>query len=56
MVRVVADLGGSSALARIEKAKKVMRDRKSGWSQVDELPVRRFLFLFLQALLITLVD
>lgn len=38
-LRVVADIGGGGALARIEKGRKVMRERKSEWSQVDELPV-----------------
>lgn len=39
-LRVVGDLGGGGALARIEKGRKVMRERKSEWSQSDELPVR----------------
>lgn len=38
-LRVVGDLGGGGALARIEKGRKVMRERKSEWSQTDELPV-----------------
>ena len=38
-LRVVCDIGGGGALARIEKGKKVMKDRKSEWSQMDELPV-----------------
>lgn len=38
-LRVVGDLGGGGALARIEKGRKVMRERKSEWSQKDELPV-----------------
>lgn len=38
-LRVVGDLGGGGALARIEKGRKVMRERKSEWSQSDELPV-----------------
>jgi hypothetical protein len=38
-LRVVVDLGGGGALARIEKGRKVMRERKSEWSQKDELPV-----------------
>jgi hypothetical protein len=38
-LRVVGDIGGGGALARIEKGRKIMRDRKSEWSQVDELPV-----------------
>ena len=38
-LRVVGDIGGSGALARIEKGRKVMRERKSEWSQTDELPV-----------------
>lgn len=38
-LRVVGDIGGGGALARIEKGRKVMRERKSGWSQTDELPI-----------------
>ena len=38
-LRVVGDLGGGGALARIEKGRKVMRERKSEWSQANELPV-----------------
>lgn len=41
-LRVVGDIGGGGALARIEKGRKVMRERKSEWSQTDELPVRSF--------------
>ena len=39
-LRVVGDIGGGGALARIEKGRKVMRERKSEWSQSNELPVR----------------
>ncbi|KAG6854323.1 hypothetical protein C0991_008218 [Blastosporella zonata] len=38
-LRVVGDIGGGGALARIEKGRKVMRERKSEWSQTDELPI-----------------
>lgn len=38
-LRVIGDIGGGGALARIEKGRKVMRERKSEWSQSDELPV-----------------
>ncbi|KAK2466960.1 hypothetical protein APHAL10511_001218 [Amanita phalloides] len=38
-LRVVGDIGGGGALARIEKGRKVMREKKSEWSQVDELPI-----------------
>ncbi|RXW24164.1 hypothetical protein EST38_g1732 [Candolleomyces aberdarensis] len=38
-LRVVGDIGGGGALARIEKGKKVMKDRKSEWAQSDELPI-----------------
>jgi hypothetical protein len=41
-LRAVGDIGGSGALARIEKGRKVMRERKSEWSQTNELPVRPF--------------
>ncbi|KAI0273395.1 hypothetical protein BC834DRAFT_921486 [Gloeopeniophorella convolvens] len=38
-LRVVGDIGGGGALARIEKGRKIMRERKSEWSQTDELPI-----------------
>ncbi|KAI0374779.1 hypothetical protein BV20DRAFT_1010391 [Pilatotrama ljubarskyi] len=38
-LRVISDMGGGGALARIEKGRKVMRERKSEWSQTDELPI-----------------
>ena len=46
-LRVVGDLGGGGALARIEKGRKVMRERKSEWSQSDELPVSGAVILLL---------
>lgn len=41
-LRVVGDIGGGGALSRIEKGRKVMRERKSEWSQTNELPVSFF--------------
>ncbi|KAF9480118.1 hypothetical protein BDN70DRAFT_878003 [Pholiota conissans] len=38
-LRVVGDIGGGGALARIEKGRKVMGDRKGEWTQIDELPI-----------------
>ncbi|OJA14004.1 hypothetical protein AZE42_07006 [Rhizopogon vesiculosus] len=38
-LRVIGDIGGGGALARIEKARTVMKERKSEWSQTDELPI-----------------
>jgi hypothetical protein len=38
-LRVVTDIGGNGALARIEMGRKVMRENKSEWTQADELPV-----------------
>ncbi|KAF8163256.1 ubiquitin-protein ligase E3 [Crassisporium funariophilum] len=38
-LRVVGDIGGGGALARIEKGRKVMGDRKGEWRQMDELPI-----------------
>ncbi|KAG8217473.1 ubiquitin-protein ligase E3 [Butyriboletus roseoflavus] len=38
-LRVVGDIGGGGALARIEKARTVMKEKKSEWSQSDELPI-----------------
>jgi len=39
-LRIVGDIGGGGALARIEKGRKVMGDRKGEWGQMEELPVR----------------
>lgn len=39
-LRVVGDIGGGGALARIEKGRKVLGDRKGEWNRLDELPVR----------------
>jgi len=38
-LRVVGDIGGGGAMARIEKGRKVMGDRKGEWRQMDELPI-----------------
>jgi len=38
-LRVVGDIGAGGALARIEKGRKLMRERRSEWSQTDELPI-----------------
>lgn len=38
-LRVVGDIGGGGALARIEKGRKVIGDRKSEWNHMEELPV-----------------
>ena len=46
-LKVVGDIGGGGALARIEKGRKLMRERKSEWSQADELPVRLSSIVFL---------
>lgn len=48
-LKVVADIGGGGALARIEKGRKLMRERKSEWSQADELPVRLSYTVFLSS-------
>ena len=39
-LRVVGDIGGGGAMARIERGRKVMGDRNGEWRQMDELPVR----------------
>ena len=44
-LRVVGDIGGGVAMARIEKGRKVMGDRKGEWRQMDELPVRLQVFI-----------
>jgi hypothetical protein len=41
-MKVAVDIGGSGALARIEKGRKIMKDSRTEWSSVDELPVRPF--------------
>ncbi|KAB5592614.1 Ubiquitin-protein ligase [Ceratobasidium theobromae] len=38
-MKVAIDIGGSGALARIEKGRKIMKDSRTEWSSVDELPV-----------------
>lgn len=38
---VVTDIGGGGALAVIQKVRAVMKERKTEWSAVEELPVRR---------------
>ncbi|KAJ3726010.1 CTLH/CRA C-terminal to lish motif domain-containing protein [Lentinula raphanica] len=38
-LRVVGDIGGGGALAKIEKCRRVLRERKNDWSQRDELPI-----------------
>jgi len=38
-LKTVGAIGAGGALARIEKSRKVMRENKSEWSQVDELPI-----------------
>lgn len=48
-LRVVGDIGGGGALARIEKGRKVMRERKSEWGQSGELPVSVLTFISLLA-------
>ena len=44
-LRVVGDIGGGGAMARIEKGRKAMGDRKGEWRQMDELPVRLQVFI-----------
>lgn len=43
-LKVLCDIAGGGALAKIEKGRKVMRERKSEWSQTDELPVSLSIF------------
>lgn len=54
-LRVIGDIGGGGALARIEKGRKVMRERKSEWSQSDELPVRLVLHVGVGAVCLRIV-
>ena len=44
-LRVVCDTDGGGALAKIKNGRKIMRERKSEWSQVDELPMNSTLAL-----------
>lgn len=39
-LKIVANIGGGVALPRIEKGKKIMKERKVDWSHADEIPVR----------------
>ena len=55
-LRVVGDIGGGGALAKIEKGRKIMRERKSEWSQTDELPVCILLRDLLVSKLLTLAQ
>ena len=55
-LRVIGDIGGRGALARIEKGRKVMRERKSEWSQSDELPVSCTISLVCFAGLTSVID
>jgi E3 ubiquitin-protein transferase RMND5 len=57
-LRVVGDIGGGGALAKIEKGRKIMRERKSEWSQSDELPVSNHTprKVLLSSVLLTLVQ
>lgn len=43
-LRVAGDIGGNGALAKIEKSKKVMKDKIAEWDAKDELLVRHELF------------
>lgn len=45
-LKVVTDIGGGGALAKIAKVRSVMKQNKNEWSQNEELPVRDF-FVFL---------
>lgn len=39
-LKVVGNIGGGIALPRIEKGRKIMKDRKGDWSNTEEIPVR----------------
>ena len=39
-LKVLNRIGGGNALVRIEKGKKVMKERKGDWTNNDDLPVR----------------
>jgi len=42
-LRIVGDIGGGGAISKIEKGRRFMMEKKSEWSQTNELPVS-FLF------------
>ena len=54
-LKVVGDIGGGGALAKIEKGRKIMRERKSEWSQADELPVSAYKVMALCCLLMLIL-
>jgi E3 ubiquitin-protein transferase RMND5 len=39
-LKIVGNIGGGIALPRIEKGRKIMKDRKGDWSNTEEIPVR----------------
>ena len=41
-LKVLNRIGGGNALVRIEKGKKVMKERRGDWTNNDDLPVRPF--------------
>lgn len=43
-LKVVTDIGGGGALARILKVRTVMKEKKTEWSAIGELPVRSLAF------------
>lgn len=44
-LKVLNRIGGGNALVRIEKGKKVMKERRGDWTNNDDLPVRPFVLL-----------
>lgn len=42
-LKVVSNIGGGVALPRIEKGKKIMKERKGEWSHTEEIPASGFL-------------
>lgn len=44
-LKLVANIGGGIALPRIEKGKKIMKEKKGEWSHTDEIPVCGFFSL-----------
>ena len=41
-LKVVSNIGGGVALPRIEKGKKIMKERKGDWSHTEEIPASLF--------------
>ena len=55
-LRIVGDIGSRGALAKIEKGRKIMQERKREWTQTDGLPVHISLRDWQVSMLLTLTQ